>query len=245
MVIIKSSLLNKFNKIVFGFSTKVSETHSEPFNYNMSLSVGDDEKIVLKNREAFAKYLNLAPQNIAYQKQIHSDIIKYVDCGGTHGESDALITDKPNIGLAISSADCSAVFIYDSVKNVIAGIHSGWRGTQKRIVTKTLLEMKTRFSYQPEDLFAYIAPSISQNNYEVGKEVAKQFDQKYLKVKGDKFLLDVSANNYDMLQEFGIPSANIEKSDLCSYANNKLLHSYRREGAKSGRALGIIAIVEK
>lgn len=244
MTIIKSSLFNRFEKIEFGFSTKVSELFSEPFHFNMSLSVGDDEKRVRENRKLFAQELNLKTEQIVYQKQIHSDIITYVESGGTYGESDALITDKPNVGLAISSADCSAVFIYDSIKHVIAGIHSGWRGTQKQIVAKTMQYLRREFSCSPNNLFAYIAPAISQKNYEVGKEVAEQFDEKYLKVKGDKFLLDVTANNYDMLREYGIPETNIEKSDLCSFEDDKLLHSYRREGAKSGRALGIIAMVE-
>jgi copper oxidase (laccase) domain-containing protein len=46
-----------------------------------------------------------------------------------------------------------------------------------------------------------------------------------------------------MLLDFGIPNDQIERSDLCSFENKALLHSYRREGQRSGRALGIIAMV--
>jgi YfiH family protein len=243
MNFIESRILNDLPNIRFGFSTKLSNKYPEPFHFNMSLSVGDDKSLVIKNRKLFAKSLQLELEEIAFQKQNHSDIIQYVESGGNYGESDALITDKKNVGLAISSADCSAIFIYDSNKSIIAGIHSGWRGTQKRIVTKTLMKMKERFSSDPKNLFAYIAPAISQKNYEVGKEVAEQFDKKYLQPSGDKYLLDVSGNNYDMLLDFGIPNDQIERSDLCSFENKALLHSYRREGQRSGRALGIIAMV--
>ncbi len=244
MLFIRSNLLNGFSELRFGFSTRFYLDNNPPYNFNMSFSVGDDDFTVRGNRTLLAESIGLEADQVAYQKQVHSDIIKYVDSGGTQGESDAIITDRPNIGLAISSADCSAVFIYNPVRRVIAGIHSGWRGTQKKIVAKTLTFLQDDFNCNPADLFVYIAPSISQANYEVGQEVAGLFDEKYLIAKGDKFLLDVTTNNYDMLIEFGIPFAQIQRSNLCSYANANLLHSYRRNGIKSGRALGIIGMIE-
>ncbi len=113
---------------------------------------------------------------------------------------------------------------------------------KKKIVDKTLQILLNDFNCKPENLFVYIGPSISQVNYEVGKEVAEQFDGKYLKLINNKFYLDVAGANYDMLIKRGISSANIQKSDLCTFEYNVLLHSYRRDGVKSGRSLGLIAI---
>ena len=245
MVVLKSRIFSAFPEITFGFSTKIGLKRESPYFFNMSLTGSDKKELVHENRTAFFNYLGLNYENVALQKQIHSDIITYIDKGGAIGESDALITDKFNIGLAISSADCTPVFIYDKKNKVIAGVHSGWRGTEKKIIQKTLLRFSNDFNSSPENLFVYMGPSVSQKNYEVGPEVAEVFKNKYLAPKGDKFLLDVPSANYDMLIEAGIPGKNIEKSILCTYEMKDLLQSYRRDGIYSGRALGIIVLKEK
>ncbi len=243
MKIISSPLFNRFDNLVFGMSAKIVST-SDKFSNNMSFSINDNPERVLKNRKKFFENLGLQIENVAYQKQIHGDVIRYVEKGGFAGESDALATDKTNLGIAISTADCVAVFIYDEKENVIAGIHSGWRGTELKIVSKSLNYLKTKFNSKSENLFAFIAPSISQKNYEVGKEVAERFDEKYIRRKKGKFFLDVAKINYDMLVDFGIPKRQIEKSELCSY-DTEYLHSYRRDKEKSGRAFVVLAMKGK
>jgi YfiH family protein len=240
MKIIKSSILAKFTEVIFGFSTKIGLNRNSPYYFNMSFNVGDDNFIVAENREAFFKELNVNKEEVCFQKQIHSDIITYVDRRGNCGDSDALITDKPNLALTISSADCTPVFIYDSLNKIVAAIHSGWRGTQQKITLKTLNKLFGEFNSKPENLFVFIGPSISQKNYEVGLEVARLFDNKYVKESEGKYYLDVSKNNYDMIVESNIPITQIEYSNLCTFEESELLHSYRRDGAISGRALGLI-----
>lgn len=242
MFIIKPYIFNKFPEIVCGFSTKVGLNRKAPYFFNLSLSVGDDKNLVKENREAFFNYFELTAVNISFQRQIHSDIVTVVNSAGVCGESDAMITDKINLGLVISAADCTSVYIYDYKLKVIAAIHSGWRGTKEKIVDKTLQILLRDFDCKAENLFVYIGPSISQANYEVGKEVAEQFDEKYIKLISNRFYLDVAGANYDMLINTGIPASNIQRSNLCTYEFKELLHSYRRDGIKSGRSLGLIAI---
>ncbi len=242
MLTIKSHIFNKFPEIIFGFSTKVGADRGAPYFFNVSKSVGDDKKVVDENRELFVRSIGLDPKNIALQKQVHGDKIMFVTKGGVCGESDAMITNKKNLGLAISTADCAAVFLYDKKNKVIAAVHTGWRGTKKKILQKTLQNLINAFRTSPENTYAYIGPSITQINYEVGEEVAQQFDKKYLTPAGEKFLLDVSKINFDILLNAGIKKHNIQVSSLCSYEMKNLLHSYRREGQSSGRALGVIAM---
>src|SRR3989304_5941460 len=85
------------------------------------------------NRREFFKELGLNEKMVSYQKQVHEDGIMKVNKFGNCGESDALITTTKNLGLAISSADCPAIFIYDSGIKVIAAVHSGRKGTIKKI----------------------------------------------------------------------------------------------------------------
>ena len=145
--------------------------------------------------------------------------------------------------MAVSVADCVPILLYDPVKKIIAGVHSGWRGTEKKILLKTLKELKN-YGSLPENLVAYIGPSISKNVYEVGKEVAEFFDEKYLEQKGEKFLLDVASVNFDILLDAGVKKNNIQLSSLCTFAMKDVLHSYRRDGNKSGRSYAVIALRE-
>jgi YfiH family protein len=242
MQLIRSEIFKKLPEINFAFSTKKGLGRLAPYYFNLSLSVGDNEKTVKENRKAFFDELGLTDENVAIQKQTHSDIIRYVTKGGIVGESDAMITDKKNLGLAIGVADCTPIFIYDPENKVIAAVHSGWRGTAKRILEKTVLKLKSDYNSKPEKLVAYIGPSISQKNYEVGKEVADLFDDKYKMQRDEKYLLDVASANYDMLINSGLLKENIEISDLCTYEEKDLLHSYRRDGKKSGRSMGVIVM---
>ncbi len=241
MKIIQSELFKSIPEIIFGLSTKSDQSSDDPFGFNLSFSIGDDEERVKRNRKLFFNELGLNPGQIAYHCQVHGDTMTVVDSAGYVGESDALITTQKNIGLAITTADCTTIFIFDKNNKIIAGVHSGWRGTAKNILAKTLGLLEKEYYSKPEDLLVYIAPSISQKNYEVGDEVAVHFKSKYKKRQGDKFLLDVSSVNYDILIEYGLKGKQIEKSSLCSY-DSKFLHSYRRDGKKSGRALGVIAL---
>jgi len=242
MKIIESELFNKFDKIVFGFSTKVGLNRNAPFYFNISKSVGDSETNVESNRAALSKRLNIQPEQIVYQKQIHSDIIKIVDKPGNAGECDAIITNKRNLFLAATSADCPTIYLYDRENNVVAAVHSGWRGTSKMILDKTIAAIKSEFNSNPINIFVFISPAICQDNYEVGVELITQFDTKYIKKIGENYFLNLISANYDMLIKHKIPEKNIEVSQLCSFEESRLLHSYRREGKESGRAWGILGM---
>jgi polyphenol oxidase len=109
---------------------------------------------------------------------------------------------------------------------------------------KTIQKLKSDFNSVPSNLICYIGPSISQWNYEVGEEVAAKFDSEFVVKNKNKFYLDVAGANYKMLFEEGVKRTNIQVS-ACAVMNMKhLLHSYRRDGQKSGRALGVIAMKE-
>jgi hypothetical protein len=244
MLIIKAGIFKKYSELIFGFSTKIGLNRAAPYYFNMSLSVNDSKAVVKSNRKYFFRKLGLSESSVALQHQVHGDIVTYINDGNYCGESDAMLTQTPNLGLAISSADCPAVFLYDSTNRVIAAVHTGWRGTQKKILLKTLSMLIKDFNSKPAEIIAYIAPSISQKNYEVGGEVAAFFEAKYKIHKGEKYLLDLKSINKDFMLEFGLRKKNIQVSTLCSYELKNILHSFRRDGQKSGRAFGVIALKE-
>ncbi len=242
MIIIKSSLLSRFDEVQFGFSTKIGLGRKAPYYFNLSLSVGDNPAVVMENREHFFSSIGIEENCVAYQKQVHGDVVSIVHSPGVQGESDAMICTNPGVALAISSADCAPIFIYDSKLHLIAGVHSGWRGTRLGILQKTLAEIFNTFKGNPENTYVYIGPSLTARVFEVGKEFTEYFSSEYLQPFGDKFLFDNIKVNTDFLTKFEIPKKNIQVSTLCSYRVHHLFHSYRRDGAISGRALGVIAL---
>jgi len=244
MLIIRAGIFRKYSELIFGFSTKIGLNRAAPYHFNMSLAVNDSKANVESNRKFFFRKLGLNGTSVASQRQIHGDNVALINGGNYCSDSDAMITHKPNLGLAISSADCPAIFLYDPINRGIAAVHSGWRGTKKKILLKTLSMLVKDFNSKPIDIMAYIAPSISQKNYEVGEEVASLFDNNYRISKGEKYLLDLQRINKDIMLEFGLHEKNIQVSSLCSYELKDLLHSYRRDGEKSGRAFGVIALKE-
>lgn len=243
MLIIKPYIFNRYPEIISGISTKIGADRKAPYFFNMSFSVEDDEEIVKENRELFFKELGINPDNAAYQRQVHGDEISFVEKGGLAGESDAMITNKPGIALAVSIADCVPVLLYSPDIKTIAGVHSGWRGTEKKILLKVLNKLREAGS-TPENIIAYIGPSISKNIYEVGREVSEKFDKKYISEREGKTFLDVAGVNLDILLNFGLKKNNIQVSQLCTYALKDILHSYRRDGIKSGRSFAVIALKE-
>ena len=242
MLILKPHIFKKFPEISFGYTTKAGGEKNDLYHFNMSYTVGDKKENVDKNRTQFFKQLRLASNIVAYQKQVHEDKISVVENDGNCGESDALITTKNNLGLAISTADCPAIFIYDSRKKIICGVHSGWRGTSKRILEKTVIKLTDQFNSDPADLYCYITPSISQVNYEVSEEIAEQFNENDFYNKENRYFLDLAGANYRMLINCGVEESQIQVSQLCTFEFLSIFHSYRRWGKESGRALAVIAM---
>lgn len=242
MKIIYSSVFRKFPEIKFGFSTKDGGVSPHPYYMNLSTNVGDDEGNVKKNRENFFNALRIPPESVSIQNQIHSTNIHYVKKPSYVKDNDGMFTDRRNVYLAISGADCVTVFLYESDKKIIAGVHSGWKGTHGGILTKTVKEMENRFSIDVSKLIAYIGPAISQDCYGVGKEVADLFDEKVITSKAGKYYLDLKKCSLNQLLSHGVREENIEVSEHCTYKEEDLFHSHRRDGERTGRMFGVIGM---
>jgi YfiH family protein len=159
-------------------------------------------------------------------------------------QTDAVITNIPEACLAVKTADCVPVLLFDSKRKVVAAVHAGWRGTAQNIVSKTIQCMTEEFGTEPSDLFAGIGPSISPEIYEVGVEVWKQFETTFyhpISGKDDKRLLDLWSANFHDLINAGVPAGQIEIARICTLADPVHFFSARRDGAKTGRmATGIM-----
>ena len=243
LLIIKPEIFESFPEIVSGISTRYCAGSEPPFYFNLSFRVGDKIENVKRHRNKFFNELGIKEDRVSFQRQTHSVISNKVLKPEFFDDSDALYSNTKNNFLAISIADCIPVLLYEPKKKVVAGIHSGWKGTLNKITTVTIERLKDEFSIKPKNILAYIGPGISFDNFEVGKDVYDLFDNDVKETRGEKYYVDLKKHNYLQLLRLGVKAGNIEVSHYCSYRDEDLFHSYRRDKDKSGRMLGVIGLI--
>ena len=157
-----TSELLKGENVFHFFSTKTGWNGNARFT-------GDHPDIYSSHRKQLAHFFNMDEECFVFPRQVHGDKIELVSQVPETvdiAETDALITNKKGICICVQTADCVPILIYDPVKNVSAAVHAGWRGTVKKIVSKTIRQMNQQFGCNPSDLIAVIGPSISPGVYE-------------------------------------------------------------------------------
>ncbi len=240
-MIIRPAIFDRFPEIIAAQSTRLGGVSPEPFGMNLSNHVGDEHSNVDENRRRYFDAIGVpAGAKTVYQNQVHSPHVHIVH--GEEGivkECDALITAESNVLLGVTVADCAPILLYEPQAQLIAAVHAGWRGTEQMIALAAIRKMM-ELGADPEQMFAFIGASASQERYEVGLDVATLFEEKHLvDLQNGKFLLDVKRANLDQLLFAGIPREQIEVSPLCTISDERL-HSYRRDGTRSGRMLAVI-----
>lgn len=148
---------------------------------------------------------------------------------------DALWSSERGTSLGIKVADCLPVSLIDVSQNVIANIHSGWRGAVQRITAAAL----DAAPLDPASTYAYLGPSIRSCCFEVGEEVAAQFSEPFIDRSRAKPHVDLVAFTTDILRARGI--TRISDSELCTRCDGSIFHSYRRDGAGKGRNIVIVS----
>jgi len=226
--------------IVAAFSTRQGGASPEPLGLNLSFKVGDDPANVRKNRELFFRDLGIPTDGLAIPGQVHGSAVRAVDEPGDYPETDALVTSQPNLFLCVSVADCVPILIYDTVRGAVAAVHAGWRGSASAITQAAINTMAVKFGTDPADILVSIGPSASSCCYVVGPDVSSRFSPEFRTERGGKIYVDLKEANRDQLVRSGVKPSNIEVSPHCTISEPGLFHSHRRDGAKSGRMMGVI-----
>lgn len=245
-----------------GFSTKIGGVSSGCFGtMNLSFTRGDEEKKVLENFNRFCKAIGTKSDRIVMTKQTHNINIervgkndrgngifrpnKFLDCDG-------IMTNEPGVLLTTLHADCPAIFILDTKNKAIALVHSGWRGTVRKIAQRAVYKMEKEFGSRPSDLVCAISPGIGkccfQIDYPVVSEFKKSFDFAEEFISPDfgvpgKYKLDLEGINKEMLKACGVKT--ILSSGICTMCNSDLFFSHRREGEARGSMAAFIELKEE
>lgn len=169
------------------------------------------------------------------------------DAWRENASCDAIWSDRQGISLAIKVADCLPVTFIDDVHDVIANIHSGWRGTVQRITAATLDTLLASSKFDVRSASVWLGPSIRQCCFEVGEEVVTQLEAAYGDISAfvdrsrAKAHVDTVGITIGLLREYGFTDSQVIDTRLCTRCPDSLFHSYRRDAGSGGRNLAIVA----
>lgn len=213
----------------------------------------------------FANFIGIDYINIVKPNQAHTKNIKImtekVNMNAPdfnlqeYAETDGLVTNKTNIALATTNADCILLLFFDPVKKVIANVHSGWRGTLQRISIEAVSKMQNEYGCKPEDIICCICPSIRKCHFKVHKDVQepfynefkdlKEIDEIIVPVEGeDRWAIDTVKINQIILEQAGLRKENIIDCGICSVCNSDLIHSFRAEKEGYGLETALIELTD-
>lgn len=251
LTLITDPLLDKYS-VKHIFTTASDKDGVADFSFNTS-----DKDKVLGCYERIASFFGVPLSSIVKSTQIHKDKIEEITAAHkgmgivreTAFESaDGIFTLKKDIPLCIFSADCVPILIADKNKKAVFGVHSGWKGTALDIAGKAIRLLKEKTGCESSDIICAIGPSISLCCFEVSYDVIEALGKIYdvsdccYKKDNGKYMLDLKKFNKLLLMKEGVPEENISVSDYCTRCCDRLFHSYRRDGDKSGRNAAFIML---
>ena len=271
----------QFRKLL-EYKDRINHAYSLGTNVNFRTAInGKPEvsskqyKLAKKSYKQICKAIGSKYRNIVKPRQCHTNNILAVKNKTNifspdfnlekYKKTDGLVTNKKNILLATTNADCILFLLYDPVKNVIANVHSGWKGTLKRIVVQAVNKMMNEFGCKPKNIICCICPSIRKCHFEVSQDVKELFQNEFgylegssyvddqenkitinlddiIEEKQNKWNIDTVLINKVLMQNMGLIPENIIDSGICSMCNPNLIHSYRTEKEGFGLETALIEL---
>ncbi|MBP3391468.1 MAG: peptidoglycan editing factor PgeF [Clostridia bacterium] len=243
------------SRVRCGFTTREGGVSPFPVHaMNMSFTREPSTANVLENYRRAAVELGVDFEGMTGVKQVHGRDVLLVTGENVglnkNGNYDAMITQTPGITLCTVHADCTPIFLYDPKHCAVAAIHSGWRSTVLKIAKETVEAMEKHFGTCPRDLQAVIGPAIHIDAFEVDADVYTAFGEAFPCLIDDpalcrrasvKWHLSVPGFVYHTLIESGVHQ--IYWDHRCTFQNEQLFFSHRRDRGTTGAMAGIIGIL--
>src|SRR5207302_1924310 len=107
---------------------------------------------------------------VAFARQVHGALAARATGGGSVGEADVILTTAAGLPVAIVTADCLPVVLYDPQVRALALAHVGWRGTVGGTARAAVQALAARGG-APARIVAAFGPSIGPCCYEVDQAV--------------------------------------------------------------------------
>lgn len=224
----------------------------EPWaSLNVGGSVGDERERVAENRIRSFQVMGRNPASIHDVWLVHGTDVVYADAPRLlehpSARADILLTDNPEVSLFMRFGDCTPLFFYDPVKQVIGMAHAGWMGTVRNVAGAAISAMQQRYGCRPENILAGIGPAIGVDHYEVGPDVIQQVQavfgeasQRVVESRNGSTYFDLWTANELQLRDAGVTK--VEISGVCTACHLEDWFSHRAEKGKTGRFGALMAL---
>ena len=239
------------------FTTRLGGVSGEYLDsLNLGMNRGDTPENVVENFGILGAALDFDPAHLVLTHQVHTDVVRQVSYGDHRGfdhrdypECDGLITNVPGTALAIFTADCTPILLYDSRSGAVGACHAGWRGTAADIAGKTVGAMCEAFGSRPSDIRAAIGPNLAvccfQTDGDVPQAMVETFGdgvRQWIHPAEDKFYVNLKAINAHALTRAGVQ--HIEISEECTMCSHHRYWSHRYTRGVRGSQGAIICCKE-
>lgn len=261
----------QFRKLL-KYKDMISHAYSLGTDANFRTAIVNKKKLpedkfnkAMQDYENLCNAINVDYKNVVKTNQEHTDNIviankkinqNFPDINlEEYSKTDGIITNKTNLVLSTTNADCILLLFFDPVTKTIANTHSGWRGTLQRISVKTVEKMVNKFGSKTEDIICCICPSIRKCHFEVDEDVKDLFLEEFKNINickstdiiekqniKEKWNIDTVLINKIILEQAGLKKENIIDSGLCSVCNKDLIHSFRAEKQGYGLNTALISL---
>ena len=249
-----SKKLSKHKKISHGFFNRIGGKSKGIYkSLNCGPGSNDKKSKVKKNLQIVKNKICNGSKDIFLLNQIHSNKFVFIDKKFKYYKkrikADAIITDQVKVPIAVLTADCVPILLYENTKNIIAAIHAGWKGAFKGII-KNVINFMIKKGCKNKKIFATVGPCIGRNNYNVKDDFKKKFLRKdkknkiFFSNKNNRIYFDLP--NYVKSQLILNKITNIDMKNVDTFNKKNNFFSARRslrlKHDDYGRNISIIMI---
>lgn len=253
---VEPSIMRSCGISVQGFTTRHEGVSRAPYNsLNLGLNTSDSPHSVQGNRSLLARAFDAKVEKLVMVNQCHGSDILVIDEQNSDFDHfqrlqcDGIVTNQRDVMIAVCVADCLPILMVDPVKEVVAALHAGWKGTAGDIAAKGVATLVQMFGCNAADIRVALGPAIKSCCYEVDEPVRKGFagkeelfDSCSVKVSDGKWRLDLAAVNRMQLAAAGVLAENVESAPQCVCCQHDSFFSWRRDGGDTGRQAGFIML---
>lgn len=176
------------------FTTRLGGVSEGGFaSLNLGGRAGDVAEVVASNRAALQ---NTLQADLSLVGQVHGREVFDADTivsswNTTYGfdasgfadanariEADAQVSTACALALGMFAADCLPVLLSDDESGVIAAAHCGRKGLMSGVLDSTIEAMCNKGA-ERQNITAVLGPCICADCYEVGEEIARDFEKRY------------------------------------------------------------------
>lgn len=159
--------------------------------------------------------------------------------------ADYLVTDEPNIGIGVLTADCLPIILYDRDLLAVAVVHAGWRGSVSHVALIALDHMKKWYGSNIQSIQVFFGPAAGPCCYCIGPAVLSALGEAMPKATVMRYantFFDLIGYNKWLLMEAGVPPESIiDVYHTCTICHDSYC-SYRRQKESAGRQMTVVCL---